>query len=100
MLRLDKRISLLKFLEQRRELVNSGKAIDDDLTFFLGAFAELLLPFFPLQPLVWLESEAALWAGLKDGNTRAMTDEMRSDKNKMLRLIILPFLNVLTTLLL
>ena len=58
MLRLDKRISLLKFLEQRRELVDSGKAVDYDPAFFLGAVTELLLPFFAPQPAILLEDRS------------------------------------------
>ena len=50
--RFDERIALLKLFEQRLELVDGGKTIDDDPAFFFRALAELLLPLLALQPLV------------------------------------------------
>jgi len=54
-LRLDKWIALVKFSQQRRQLIDGGEAIDYDLAFFLRALAESLLPFLTLQPFEWLE---------------------------------------------
>ena len=53
--RLDKRIALLKFFEQRLELVDGGKTVDDNPAFFFRALAELLLPILALQSVVELE---------------------------------------------
>ena len=55
MFRFDERIALLKLVEQRLELVDGGKTVDDDPAFFFRALAELLLPILALQPLVLLE---------------------------------------------
>ena len=51
----DERIALLKFFEQRLELVDGGKTVDHDPAFFFGALAELLLTILALQPLEELE---------------------------------------------
>jgi hypothetical protein len=50
--RSDKRIFFLKFIEQRLQLIDGGKTIDHDLTFFFGALAEFLFALFALQAVV------------------------------------------------
>jgi hypothetical protein len=42
--RLDERIALVKLVEQRLELIDRSKTIDDDPAFFSRAFAEFLFP--------------------------------------------------------
>ena len=50
--RFDERIALVKLFEQRLELVDGGKTVDDDPAFFFRALAEFLLPLLALQPVV------------------------------------------------
>src|SRR5688572_15805051 len=58
--RSDERILLLKLIEQRLQLVDGGKTINDDFAFFFGAFDELLFAFFALEAVVGPKSRRAL----------------------------------------
>jgi hypothetical protein len=46
--RSDKRVFLLKLIEQRLKLVDGGKTINDDFAFFFSPFDEFLFAFFAL----------------------------------------------------
>ena len=53
--RLDERIALVKLVEQRLELIDRSKTIDDDPAFFFRAFAEFLFPLLALEAVKWFE---------------------------------------------
>src|SRR5512147_368295 len=50
-----KRVSLLKLIKQRLQLIDGRKTVNDNLVFLFGAFDQFLLPVFSAQSVVLLK---------------------------------------------
>ncbi len=78
----DERILFLKFVEQGLELIDGGKAVNDDPPLFFGAVDQLLFALPAAQAVVGPESGRALAEAGPDEENEVKKGEQRTAANE------------------